>query len=86
MKDKQPGLWDAPIGAIDPHALATDKPRLTGQNLEILTLLRAGPKTNTELAAVALKYTSRLSDIRAAGYAITCKRLDGGLTLYTLEK
>jgi hypothetical protein len=68
----------------DPHVAEADKPRLSGQCAAILALLRAGPRTNAELAAVSLKYTSRLSDLRAAGYEITCQRLEGGVTLYRL--
>lgn len=68
----------------DPHVAEADKPRLSGQCAAILAMLEAGPRTNAELAAVSLKYTSRVSDIRAAGYDVTCQRLDGGTTLYRL--
>lgn len=69
---------------IDPNVHAEDVPRLTGQNAAILDRLRSGPATNKELARLSLKYTSRLSDARAAGYQIVCKRLSGGLTEYRL--
>lgn len=68
----------------DPHVVAKDVRRLTGQNLAILERLRKGPATNVELAQVAMKYTSRISDIRAKGYRIDCERLDGGVTRYRL--
>jgi hypothetical protein len=47
-------------------------------------MLRQGPRTNVELSSVALKYTSRLSDIRKAGFDVRCERMHGGLTKYTL--
>ena len=59
--------------------------RLSGQTLAIVERLQKGPATNRELAALSLKYTSRISDARAAGYAIQAQRLPGGLTIYTLE-
>jgi hypothetical protein len=61
-----------------------DHKRLKGQNLEILKRLRSGPATNVELAALSLKYTARISDIRAAGYDIEATRVDGGLWQYKL--
>ena len=50
--------------------------------------LQQGPATNVELAALALKYTSRLSDLRAAGYTITVTARDyaTGRTVYRLVK
>lgn len=70
----------------DPHVEPQDRKRLTGQNEVILLMLRSRPHTNDELAEVARKYTSRISDLRAAGYTIACKQLKGGLTLYTLQE
>jgi hypothetical protein len=61
-----------------------DAPRLTGQNLRILERLKTGPATNGELSGYALKYTSRISDLRRHGYQINCESLDGGLRRYTL--
>lgn len=71
---------------IDPHVRPADRPRLSGQNAAILNELRKGPKTNSALSVLSLKYTSRISDLRAAGYTITCERRPGGLTVYTLEE
>ena len=68
----------------DPHVEEPDKPRLRGQNAAILERLRAGPATNDELAKMSRKYTSRVSDLRKAGYEVECERLGGGLTQYTL--
>ena len=49
-------------------------------------LLHGGPVSNRALSAVALKYTSRISDLRAAGYDIQA-RVDRvtGLTMYHLQ-
>lgn len=56
------------------------------QTMQIIDMLRAGPQYNNQLAKIALKYTSRISDARKAGYVIECYKLvdSGGLTLYTL--
>ena len=78
--DDQPRL--APC---DPNVDVQDEGRLTGQNALVLDALRDGPKTNKQLAFFSLKYTSRISDLRASGYKIHCERLDGGLRLYRLE-
>ncbi len=60
--------------------------RLGGQCAAILARLREGPATNRELANISLKYTGRLSDLRAAGYVIECVKQDHetGLTFYKL--
>ena len=74
---------------IDPHVEAEEVPRLSGQNAAILALFRAAPRrrvTNLKLAQIALKYTSRVSDLRAAGYHIELvQRLEGGVTVYELQ-
>lgn len=64
----------------------SDHKRLSRQCADILAMLRRGSCTNRELAAVSLKYTSRVSDLRDAGYVIECERLDGGLTRYRLVR
>lgn len=69
-----------------PNIDLQDSTRLTGQNAAILAELRRGPTTNTALAELSLKYTSRISDLRAAGFTIECSRLQGGLTIYTLKE
>lgn len=73
-----------PLKPRDPSVTNGDKPRLVGQNAKILAMLQEGPKTNRQLAEISLKYTSRISDLRAAGYTIANERLDEGLTLYKL--
>lgn len=67
-------------------APADDGPRLNQQCREILARLRRGQATNRELAGYALKYTSRISDLREAGFDIRNERLRRGLTLYTLHE
>jgi len=69
----------------DPNVEPEDKPRLTGQNAKILERLRQGPATNVELAQLALKYSSRVSDLRKAGFSVSCERVGrNGLTRYSL--
>jgi hypothetical protein len=75
-----------PIPAIDPNVRVSDAKRLSGQNAAILARLRRGPATNVELAALSLKYTSRVSDMRAAGYSIKCTFGPGGVNTYQLEQ
>lgn len=68
--------------------LPTDYKRLRGQCGAILALLREGPATNAQLAGIALKYTNRISDLRADGHVITCERMKAvgreGTHVYTL--
>jgi hypothetical protein len=69
----QPVLFDRPT-------------RLTRQCAAMLDRLRHGRVSNAELAQVALKYTSRISDLRAAGYDVQCVKQDKatGLSWYEL--
>lgn len=62
-----------------------EKARFKGQADEILSLLKLKPRSNVELAEIALKYTSRISDLRHRGATILCERIGSGLTLYTLK-
>lgn len=83
----QPDLLSAYVPPCDSHVLAPgEQQRLSGQNRKILLRLQQGPATNVELSAIALKYTSRVHDIRSAGFAITCERFPRGLAVYTLEQ
>jgi hypothetical protein len=84
----QLSLFDAPrtLAPRDPNTHSEDVPRLSGQNAVILARLRSGPATNNEMAELSLKYTSRISDLRAAGYTVTCERLHRGLTVYRLTQ
>lgn len=54
----------------DPSVSPAARPRLTRQCQAILDRLACGPATNKELAAFALKYTSRISDLRKAGHDV----------------
>ena len=68
----------------DPNVHAGDIDRLTGQNAAILSRLRQGPATNVELAAISLKYTSRISDARAKGVNVVCVRRKDGRSGYVV--
>ena len=75
----------ASIRAIDPSVLDDDRPRLSRQCVEILERLKSGPATNGALSRCALKYTGRISDLRAAGYDIRIiDRFPGGIVMYAL--
>jgi len=65
-------LFDQPprLPPRDTHVVKEERPRLAGQNQAILERLQRGPATNKELAQLALKYSSRISDLRAAGYDV----------------
>ena len=60
--------------------------RLSGQSQRILARLQQGPASNAELAAISLKYTSRISDLRKAGYHVEVieRSRVTGWTLYQL--
>lgn len=58
--------------------------RFVGHCRAIYLELQRGPRTNRQLSAISLKYTSRISDLRAKGVAIECRDLGGGLTEYRL--
>jgi hypothetical protein len=60
--------------------------RLTGQSAAILARLQRGPATARELSALSLKYTSRISDLRKAGYDVRCREdAETGVSTYTLD-
>ena len=60
--------------------------RLSRQCRAILTRLQQGPASNRDLAAICLKYTGRISDLRKAGYNVECYDQDRatGLSWYRL--
>jgi hypothetical protein len=60
--------------------------RLSRQCRAILGTLVREPATNSQLARISLKYTSRISDLRSKGYDIECYDRDHatGLTWYRL--
>jgi hypothetical protein len=65
---------------------APEVKRLSTQNAQILARLTRGPATNKELSGLSLKYTSRISDLRKAGYqvAVTDHDRGSGRTVYAL--
>lgn len=59
--------------------------RLAAQNNKILAWLKQRGNqgvTNAELSTVALKYTSRISDLRQSGNDIRCYSEGGGVYRY----
>lgn len=87
---------DCPLAIYGPPAMCgchpsvvtpRDRTRLDAQVTKIVERLKQGPALNTELAAIALKYTSRISDARKLGFLISCTRVSGvgGQTMYTLK-
>lgn len=80
----QRNLFDSPP---PPAAATPERARLARQCGAILERLKRGRATNAELAAMSLKYTSRISDLRKAGYAIEVVSRDykTGVTVYELK-
>lgn len=52
--------------------------RLSRECRGVLERLQQGRQSSRDLAAVSLKYTARISDLRAAGYEITAERTPAG--------
>lgn len=78
---------DVVLNPRDSHVTEpTEVKRLSTQNQRILERLLRGPCTNVELAKLSLKYTSRVSDLRKAGFSIIADRKARGLTIYRLEE
>lgn len=77
---------------LNPSVAEEDELRLSRQNMRIYRRLCnkfLGPPSNVELAEMALKYTSRISDIRAAlkpfGLTVAIvKKAEGGLNYYDI--
>jgi hypothetical protein len=92
--DRQKTLWDDEFFAdleakrlarrTDPatsHQAAADlvnSGRLSRQCEIILHRLQQGPATSSELAALSIKYTGRISDLRKRGFNIQCERGGSG--------
>lgn len=76
------------ITARDPSVTVDEQPRLSAQCQQMLDRLRYGPATNRDLAEIGLKYTGRISDLRAAGYRIvvTSKCVETGRCIYELKE
>lgn len=83
-----PGTTAAELSPRDPNVDAEDRPRLSGQNAAILALLREGREvSNVEMAKIAMKHTSRISDLRASGYNVKLVRREGnGVCWYMLQE
>lgn len=60
--------------------------RFTGQNQVILDRLRRGPAKNFELAALAINYRARISDLRNYGFEIKVEKVSGGTNQYLLKR
>lgn len=73
--------------AGDRRSTATEKRRLSDQCARILYRLRQGLATNVELAAISIKYTSRISHLRKRGYDVRCESCDKktGVSVYSLH-
>ena len=67
----------------DPNIKPGHRLKAGSQNSIILAALREGPLKNYELARISLKYTSRISDLREAGFTIDEK--DGTYTLKEIQ-
>lgn len=68
------------------RAHPSERKRLSRQADLIVERLRQGIASNRELAAISLKYTSRISEARQAGYRIEVQSQDhrSGLVTYAL--
>jgi hypothetical protein len=66
--------------------LRAERARLSDQCSLILGRLMQGPATNRELSGIALKYTSRTSELRKRGHDVRCtaKNRVTGLSWYAL--
>ena len=62
-----------------------ERTRLSRQCEDLLRLLECGPATNRQLAERSLKYTSRISELREAGYVIEPVSHDHATGLVTYE-
>lgn len=76
--------------AVIPKTIGTpaaERKRLSRQCEAILERLQRGTASNSELAAMALNYRARVSDLRAAGYTIEVveRNHDTGLNFYELR-
>lgn len=86
-------LFDESMPALPPLRVnasvhLAEAPRLSNQCRLILERLRAGNATNRELSQISLKYTGRVSDLRAAGYVIEVieRSHETGLNVYALKE
>lgn len=77
-----------PVRVPTPDVRVTreERPRLARQALLILGRLQQGPATNGELSQIALRYSARVFELKAAGHDIRITKRDHvtGLTVYAL--
>lgn len=81
------------VSPLAPHAQSAlnfdgDKEALKGQSVAILKLLRERRSlgaTNAEINKLAMKHTSRISDLRAEGWKIEATRESGRTWRYRLH-
>lgn len=81
-------LYRARVEPIERHLDPQTDKRTQAQADQILSLLRTRRASNVELAAISLKYTSRISDLRKRGYVIVNEDHDRatGLSFYRLVR
>lgn len=69
-----------------PRAGYLETERYHYQRTRILALLREGPATSRQLSAIALRYSSRIHELRQLGHTITLRRHAGKGYVYTLHE
>jgi uncharacterized ParB-like nuclease family protein len=71
---------------LDDQSYNPEPRSMPPQTKNVLDRLRQGPATNRELATISLKYTGRISDLRALGCVVVCdKDRSAGISVYTLK-
>ncbi len=87
----QANLFDPPATTgIKVNPTVTQQPerkRLSGHHIKIIERLRSGDATNSQLSAIALRYSARIEELRKAGYSISIVSRDHetGCNVYRLE-
>ena len=62
----------------------TEIRRLSAESAKVLARLEQGPVTRRELNGLTINATARISDLRAAGYVVTCEEKPSGASVYRL--
>jgi hypothetical protein len=85
-RDAYRNVTTKPAIPLNSSVEEADKPRINGQAERILSRLREGPATNVELSAIALRYSARLGELKAAGFdwEITDRNRETGVNTYRL--
>ena len=66
--------------------LVPELKRRENNETRVLRRLQHGPATNMELMDIGgLRFSGRVSDLRAKGYIVTQEHIHGGLHVYTLK-